>query len=179
MEDPMTQQTRSETRIVLVVGVDLSEVSGHLVTQARDLVRSVDVAELHLIHVVRPEPLRERLSEPLLSPEGPGTRALKESARFELERLCGSIVGTSGARCAVHVEVGHAADRITQLARNVGADIIVIEAHEHAPAYRAFHRSVVARIAKTAPCSVLTIRAPTQEIRVPPRREPSEAVLRS
>ena len=68
----MSEQPSSEpTRIVLVVGVDLSDVSEHLrLTKARDLVRTVDIAELHVVHVVRPEPLRERLSEPVLSPGG-------------------------------------------------------------------------------------------------------------
>jgi nucleotide-binding universal stress UspA family protein len=159
----MNEQPSSEpSRIVLVVGVDLSEVSEHLLAKARDLVRSVDIAELHVVHVVRPEPLRERLAEPVLSPEGPGTKALRESAHWELERLCKSIVGDSGARWTIHVPVGPAADMLARVARLVKADVIVIEAHEHTWVHRAFHRSIVARVARTAPCSVLTLRAPRQ-----------------
>lgn len=161
----MTEQPSSEpSRIVLVVGVDLSEVSEHLLTKARDLVRAVDIAELHVVHVVRPEPLRERLAEPVLSPEGPGTKALRESAHWELERLCRSIVGESGAKWTIHVPVGPPADTLARVARLVNADVIVIEAHEHTWVHRAFHRSIVARVARNAPCSVLTLRAPRQPV---------------
>src|SRR4029077_517341 len=52
------------TRLVLVVGVDLSEVSPHLLATARSLVRSVDEAEMHVVHVVHSESVVQRLSEP-------------------------------------------------------------------------------------------------------------------
>ncbi len=172
----MNEELKPEaSHIVLVVGVDLSEVSEHLLAKARDLVRSVDMAELHVVHVVRAEPFRERIAEPVLSPEGPGTKALKESARWELERLCRSIVGTSDARWVVHVRVGNAADQLTHVAREVGADVIVIEAHDHTWAHRTFHRSMVARIAKTAPCSVLTIRGPVR-VRLPAKKPERSAL---
>ncbi|HEY8089754.1 MAG TPA: universal stress protein [Polyangiaceae bacterium] len=146
------------THIVLVVGVDLTAVSEHLLAQARDLVRSVDQAELHVVHVVHREALRERLTEPIHA-EGVTTRATAVAAHWELERMCESIVRGSPARWKVHTPVGRPVEELTRVARAVAADIIVIEAHEH-PRRRMFHRSVVARIAQTAPCSVLTIRAP-------------------
>jgi nucleotide-binding universal stress UspA family protein len=154
----MTDATTT-TRIVLVVGVDLSEVSEHLLSKARDLVRSVDLAELHVVHVVRPEPLRAWLTEPLHA-EGVTTRANTAAAQFELERMCESIVGGSRAKWRVHTPVGQTADELTRIARNVGADVMVVEAHEHSRRPRVFHRSVIGRIAQTAPCSVLTIRPP-------------------
>jgi nucleotide-binding universal stress UspA family protein len=151
--------TTLTTRIVLVVGVDLSEVSEHLLSQARDLVRSVELAELHVVHVVHPESLRERLTEPLHA-EGATTRATTEAAYFELVRMCESIASGSRARWTVHTPVGRTADELTRIARNVGADVIVVEAHEHSRRPRVFHRSVIGRIVQTAPCSVLTIRPP-------------------
>lgn len=150
---------RPPTRIVLVVGVDLSDVSEHLLSQSRDLVRSVELAELHVVHVVRPESLRERLTEPLHA-QGVTTRATSAAAHFELERMCESIVSGSRAKWTVHTPVGRTADELTRIARDVGADVIVVEAHEHSQRPRVFHRSVVGRIAQKAPCSVLTIRAP-------------------
>jgi len=149
---------RERSRIVLVVGVDLSDVSEHLLGKARDLVHSVDDAELHVVHVVHPEPLRERLSEPIRS-EGVAWRArVTHYARWELQRLCERIVHGSNARFTMHTPVGRAADELARIARDVGADVIVVEAHDHAHTRGMFHRSVVARIAATAPCSVLTIR---------------------
>jgi nucleotide-binding universal stress UspA family protein len=155
--------TTQPTRIVLVVGVDLSEVSEHLLSQARDLVRSVDLAELHVVHVVRPEPLRAWLSEPLHA-EGVMTRANTQAAYFELVSMCESMVRGSRARWTVHTPVGHPADQLTRVARDVGADVIVVEAHEHSRRPRVFHRSVIGRIAQTAPCSVLTIRPPRRAV---------------
>ena len=151
-----TSQQPSRSRIVLVVAVDLSDVSEHLLSQARDLVRSVDDAELHVVHVVQPESLRARLTEPGGSVHA-SERAMASSARFELERLCQTIVQGSGARWIVHTPVGRAADEVTRLAGVVGADVIVLESHPHAR-HRLFHRSLVARVARTAPCSVLAIR---------------------
>jgi len=155
-EDRSSQPSRS--RIVVTVGVDLSDVSEHLLQQARDLVRSVDDAELHIVHVVKPESLRERLTEPIGS-GGYSTRSLAQSARWELERLCETIVQGSGARWLVHTPVGRTADELTRIARDVGSDVIVVETHDHARR-RMFHRSVVARIVQLSACSVLAIRDP-------------------
>jgi nucleotide-binding universal stress UspA family protein len=146
----------SQTRRVLVVGVDLTEVSEHLLAYARDLVRWVDKAELHVVHVVRPEPLSERLNDPI-GAEGVVTSALRKAAEWQLEELCRKIVGKSTASWHVHVHVGHAAELLIKIASDVGADFIVVEAHGP---NRIFHRSVVAQIARDAPCSVLTVRAP-------------------
>jgi nucleotide-binding universal stress UspA family protein len=155
-------------RIVLVVGVDLSDVSEHLLANARDLVRSAGDAELHVVHVVRPETLSERLREPVYS-AGSATRPPVESARWLLDGMCERIVRGSGVRWVVHTPVGEAADEIARIARDVGAGIVVLEAHDHASGRRVFHRSVVSRIARTAPCSVLTIRAPHVATQAPPR----------
>lgn len=148
----------NRSRLVVTVGIDLSDVSEHLLAQARDLVRSVDEAELHVVHVVKPESLRERLTEPIGSIPT-SERSMASSARWELERLCESIVQGSGARWLVHTPVGRAADEIARIARSVGADVIVVESHEQART-RVFHRSVVARIFALSTCSVLAIRDP-------------------
>jgi nucleotide-binding universal stress UspA family protein len=148
---------RTSSRAVVVVGVDLSDVSEHLLRNARDLVRTVDDPELHVVHVIRPESLRERLTEPVGSVHT-AERAQVESANLQLLRLCDTIVQGSGARWFVHTPVGDAADQLIETARAVRADIIVVEAHEHASRGRLFHRSAVARIFQGAPCSVLAIR---------------------
>jgi nucleotide-binding universal stress UspA family protein len=158
-EDAMSKEMKREarSRIVVVVGVDLSDVSEHLLTSARDLLRSVDDAELHVVHVIHPEPLRQRLAEPL-GAVGIETRAQTEYAQWEIERLRNAIVQGSGAKCVVHTPVGGAAEELTRIAREVSADIILVEAHDHSGLRRVLHRSVVSRIIRTAPCSVLTIR---------------------
>jgi nucleotide-binding universal stress UspA family protein len=164
---------RTASHAVVVVGVDLSDVSEHLLSNARDLVRTVDDAELHVVHVIRPESLRERLAEPVRSVHT-SERAHAESANWQLLRLCEAIVQGSGVRWFVHTPVGDAAEQIVQMARGVRADIIVLEAHEHGARGRLFHRSAVARIFEGAPCSVLAIRkkavtaAPSADVQVTP-----------
>jgi hypothetical protein len=54
-------QDQHPSRIVIVVGVDLSNVSEHLLEQTRTLIRPVDEAEVHVVRVVRPEPPLLRL----------------------------------------------------------------------------------------------------------------------
>jgi nucleotide-binding universal stress UspA family protein len=156
-EDVMSKETNhgATGRTVVVTGVDLSDVSEHLLAKVRDLVRSPQDAELHVVHVVHPEPLRQRFAESMYTTPVGELRHI-EYAHWELERLCGSIV--PGWRVFVHTPVGHAAEELTRIARDVAADVIVIQAHDHRGQHRVFHRSVVARISRTAPCSVLTIR---------------------
>jgi nucleotide-binding universal stress UspA family protein len=144
------------THLVLVVGLDLTEVSEHLLAKARDLVHSVDEAELHVVHVVHREPLRDRLVEPIGS-GGLVERARIESAHWELQHLCERIVQGSNTRWIMHTPIGRPAEELTRVARDVGADFVVIEVHE-SDRRRLFHRSVAARIAEIAPCSVLAIR---------------------
>ncbi len=55
------------SRIVLVVGVDLSDVSEHLLAQARALIGPVDEAETHVVHVVHPDSFTKRLAHPIHS----------------------------------------------------------------------------------------------------------------
>jgi nucleotide-binding universal stress UspA family protein len=157
---------RTSSRAVVVVGVDLSDVSEHLLANARDLVRTVDYAELHVVHVIRPESLRERLTEPVGSART-SERAHVESAHWQLQRLCEAIVQGSNAKWFVHTPVGDAADQLMEMARSVRADIIVVEAHERASRSRLFHRSAVARIFQGAPCSVLAIRQRSARAAIP------------
>ena len=150
------QTMTGRSRTVLVVAVDLSDESEDLLSTARELVRPVDDAELHVVHVVRPEPLRERLADPVVSLHT-NERVLVESAQWVLLRWCESVMVGSRARWVVHTPVGDPVTEVTRVAREVGAHIIAVAAHD-GRRRRLFHRSVLARIARSAPCSVLTIR---------------------
>jgi nucleotide-binding universal stress UspA family protein len=150
--------------MVVVVGVDLSDVSEHVLARAGDLVRSIDDAKLHVVHVIQPQPLRHLLGEAARATESE-TLAFVEGARRKLQVYCDAAVPHSGERVILHTPVGHPADELTRIARETGADIIVVEVHEHPP--RVFHHSVVARIARTAPCSVLAIRDSSRVGRAP------------
>lgn len=161
----MKQDTKPEARshMVVVVGVDLSDVSEHLMARARDLVGHVDDPELHLVHVMRGPLPWVPVDQMLPSLVAMAPRA--EEAKRDLQALCDAILEGSPARVILHTPVGRAPDEITRIAREVGADVIVVEVHEHHGMRRLFHHSVVARIARNGPCSVLAIRDPTRDTR--------------
>jgi nucleotide-binding universal stress UspA family protein len=148
-----------EAEIVLVVGVDLTDVTEHLLATARDLARTSRRTQMHVVHVVAPESLPRRLAE-WSHAIGLEERAHVESAQWELRRLCEAIVVRAGARCVIHTPIGDVAEQLTRVARETYADAIVVEAHGGHSGV--FAKSLVARIAKSAPCSVLTVRQPAR-----------------
>jgi|HubBroStandDraft_1064217.scaffolds.fasta_scaffold01666_4 nucleotide-binding universal stress UspA family protein len=152
-----TGKREARSHMVVVVGVDLSDVSEHVLARARDLVRSIDDAELHVVHVVEPQPLRHLVFESL-RPAQTGARSDPELALRELQGFCESSLPGSRERVVLHTPVGRPADELARIALKTAADIIVVEVHDHPP--RVFHHAVVARLARIAPCSVLAIRDP-------------------
>ena len=57
-----------------------------------------------------------------------------------------------------HIAVGDPAKEISRIAEKIEADMLIVEAHGRTGLKRVFHRSVAARLSRTAPCSVLTVR---------------------
>ena len=149
-----------KNRIVLIVGLDFDDTSEHLLRSVRALTRGADEAELHLVHVVHAETVSERISEPIASPWA-GERGRVRIAQWEMERLCEAVDTGTAAHVVVHTPTGRPVAELTRLAREVGADAIVVEAHDQHPSgpRHFFHRSVAAGLARSAPCSVLTVRA--------------------
>ncbi len=146
-------------RMVLVVGVDLSDVSEHLLSNARQQLGSAEQGELHVVHVVPRESFTERISHPLPSP-GASEVSGTEAAQWELKRLCAAITDGSNVRVEIHTPVGDAAQEVVRIAREVGADLVIVETHHDK---RLFHVSVATQIVHGAPCSVLTLRSrPTE-----------------
>jgi nucleotide-binding universal stress UspA family protein len=144
---------------VLVVGLDLDDTSEHLLGTVRELTFGMEEAELHVVHVVPAETFQERMGEPVMA-QGLAERRRTELAQWELERLCRAVIPGTAVHIVVHTPAGRPVTELTRVARAVGADAIVVEAHEHHTGARhLFHRSVAAGLARSAPCSVLTVRA--------------------
>jgi nucleotide-binding universal stress UspA family protein len=142
-------------KMVLVVGVDLSDVSEHLLSNARQQLGSADQGELHVVHVVPRESFMNRISHPSPSP-GASEVSGKEAAQWELKRLCSAIADGSSVKVEIHTPVGDAAQEVVRIAREVSANLVLVETH-HDEAV--FHISVATQIVHAAPCSVLTLRA--------------------
>src|SRR5580704_19776554 len=79
-------QGQKPSHIRIVVGVDLSDVSEHLLEQTRSLIRPVDEAEVHVVRVVRREPPLLRLVRPKEERDA-GVVHQVASAQRALERL--------------------------------------------------------------------------------------------
>jgi nucleotide-binding universal stress UspA family protein len=149
-----------KSRAVLVVGVDFTDVSEHLVRTARALARTVEEAELHFVHVIAPHMV-------ILASDAMNGAMLVENetvnaARGTLERICSLIEDDVSVEIFVHTPVGRTCESLSEIARRLEADLVVVEAHDHSRRSvlrSVFHRSTAAELARTAPCSVLTVRA--------------------
>jgi nucleotide-binding universal stress UspA family protein len=161
VEQVMSQELdkRNSGKLVLVVGLDLSDVSEHLLSHARLLLRSAQQGDLYMVHVVPRESFAERISHPLPSPSA-SERSGTEASEFELKRLGAAIADGTNVKIHMHTAVGDAAEEVVRLARKVNADMVLVETHDEK---RLFHASVAAQIVQTAPCSVLTLRSPSHE----------------
>ncbi|MGH7436549.1 MAG: universal stress protein [Polyangiaceae bacterium] len=159
--------TRSRTRITIVVGVDLTDVSEHLLAQTAALVGTVDEAEIHVVHVVRREQQLLRVVRPADDRDA-GVVHQVEQAQEAVGRLCTSLERTPRTRVFMHTPVGDAATQLARIADEVAADVIVVEAHEHHGQWplSALRRSVVDRIAGLAHSTVITIRKPAARAKV-------------
>jgi nucleotide-binding universal stress UspA family protein len=160
MNDDIQRQRKPGRARVLVVGVDFTDVSEHLVQTAWSLARTADEAELHFVHVVRP-PMS------LLMPESVhvGTFVedrMVEAARAELLQMCCPTDSDGDIEVYVHTPIGRVGVSLAEIAQRLGADLIVVEAHDHSrdsALHWVFHGSTAAWLARSAHCSVLTVRA--------------------
>jgi nucleotide-binding universal stress UspA family protein len=148
--EPITQ--RDPTPVV-VVGVDLSPLSQHLITAVRDLVSVHETVHVHVVHA----------RVPVSPPTEMGNLHLVDAfhdahAEAALEELCAPLRATPGVKVTTHLRLGSAAEELTRVAKDLGAQLIVVEAHGRQGLDRLFHRSLVAKLARSAPCSVLTLR---------------------
>lgn len=128
--------------------------------------RAVDVAghygaSLTLVYVY--EPLNYALPEgyALYTPEQVGQ--LLEDFRDRLRTATGE-VEAMGAQGVTHdVLTGSAASEIVEYARTHGFDLIVMGTHGRRGLSHLLMGSVAERVLRTAPCPVLTVKAPGEE----------------
>jgi universal stress protein F len=151
------------SKAVVIVAVDMTDVSEHLLVTAKNLLRHAADASLHLVHVL---PMQAVV--PLFEYAAPLAGAQDDPrvarARFELGRLCEDLADRPTMRIEVHTPIGDPTEEIVRLAEVLGADAIVVEAHDRSGLAGLLHRSVVAGVTRRAPCSVITVRGAHLEI---------------
>ena len=138
----------------ILVPIDLDDPAAQVLDYAVALAARLD-AKLHLLHVV---PL------PLLGAEVP--IAVTETAmdemmkwkRQDFDRLVAAHTGKMALGSAV-VKTGDVRTGITETAKQVAADLIVMGTHGRRGVSRLVLGSVAEAMARTAPCPVLLVRA--------------------
>ena len=155
----MDARTNEERLFQIVCGLDFSAFGDEALRVARDMGKHNPSAVLHVVHVVHPPVgIVGVLGAP--TDTGPNMMALFEHARAELERTCGELERHLPGRVHGHVCAGEAGHEINQLARELGADLIVVGTHGRSGLGRVLLGSIATNVTKHAPCSVLVVRRP-------------------
>lgn len=139
--------------------VDFSAPSIAALDAAAELARHFD-SELWVVHVVMPVPsLTVPTGYPIAMDVPRYQQDLEETSRHTLEELIASHV-PAGVHAHPVLIVGDAAPEIRKFAEEHALDLIVIATHGRTGWQHFMFGSVAERVIRTAPCAVLTIRAP-------------------
>jgi nucleotide-binding universal stress UspA family protein len=133
----------------ILVAVDLSEHSEATAFYAAQISKCF-AGRLMIVHVYEPVPLCENASETTLS--------VLEEEREDLEKLLDQLtrkIQTSGVICTSAFLVGAPEERISALACDMDADLIVTASHHPTFLGRLFHLDKATLILHRAPCPVL------------------------
>ena len=134
--------------------VDFSEHSQAALAQAAEVARKFG-AELTLLHVVEPILYPVAYGLPPVSPVDYESVA-RDSATKALERLA---AGLPGLKPLTRVDAGAASQRISELAKTEGFDLIVLATHGYTGLKHVLLGSTAERVVRLAPCAVLVVKA--------------------
>ncbi|MEM9692509.1 MAG: universal stress protein [Myxococcota bacterium] len=135
-----------QTTLCVVGGVCPDETGLQVVGEIRRLLMKSRAVELHLCHVAAPvqEP---RADLELISDKEDALRMWAQT----LPAWTRPVVSAA----QFHLALGEVPDALNRLARDVGADIIVVGSHENSRWRRLIEGDVLPRLVESAPCSVL------------------------
>lgn len=134
----------------ILLSYDGTRESREALRQGAELARTTSAA-VHLLAIVTPE-----RGEPLV--EGGSSSGLTELEREEVHRVLdegATQLRSGGLRVQVHLAHGNAAEEIGRVAREVGADLLVVGHREQGRLSRWWRGSVGASLLTHAPCSIL------------------------
>ncbi len=134
--------------LVILVGIDFSELSQEALAVARNLAERWSPAVVHALHVV-----------PYVDIDSPLPALKVQPASDGLERLTAYLAerGLSDAVVA-RAEAGPASTVLLAVATAIHADVIVVGTHGRKGIARFVMGSVAEAVMRAAPCSVLVVR---------------------
>jgi nucleotide-binding universal stress UspA family protein len=155
----------------ILVATDFGACSKHALDYGRDLARTFG-ATLHVIHVVDDVFGRHLSMAGSFVDPSRLQRELEAAARKQLdERLAG---GGHVTTVAVMRTSSTPAAEIVAYAKDAAIDLVVVGTHGRGGFAHMLLGSVAERVARTAPCPVLTVSAPEEE-----REEPHPLLARA
>lgn len=145
--------TTNQPRTVILAATDGSSVSEEAVGTAAQIAANAPGGELHLIHVLQPNPgaMGRNVLLPTLT-------ELLASARTLLEEATAQARGRCPNRIESHFRVGDPWREIVQLGADLSADLIVVGSHQRKGVERFLLGSVSEQVVRKAPCQVLVSR---------------------
>lgn len=127
------------------------------------LARAIDVAcraPQHVLHVVAAvDPRRGFPIIPTHSVDYVYAEKIQDMIGEHIKDTLGDRPSTTAIDFYVHARIGHPADQILDLAREVGADLIFIGSHGMTGLERLMLGSVSERVVREAKCPVMVVRA--------------------
>jgi len=141
----------------LVVAVDFSAHAAQAVEAAIELARRYD-ASLHVVHAYHMPVLVGMPDEVALPPDF--WTGVKEAASKRLDQVVAE-VRSAGVRVTPHLREANPSDAILDVARETGADLIVMGTRGLTGLKHVLLGSVAERTLRLAPCSVLTVKHET------------------
>lgn len=141
----------------VLVPVDLSEATGHLLRYAAALTTMLD-ARMNVLHVVEPIPVLDTFSGAMtlrdMVPD------MKKHSAAELQKMLDRVdmgFDVDGDQYGVFVDEGHAASTIVDRSKREKTDLIIIGRRGRSAIERFFVGSVTERVVRHAPCPVLVV----------------------
>jgi len=141
----------TETRQKILVATDFSEGSDEALTQAMAMAAPTRAA-IELVHVI--DLAEEFAYDSVHFDLAPGSlyTAIDRRLSERAERM-----QAAGLSCSTKVLEGNTVAEITQRARSIDADLIVVGTHGRTGLNRAMMGSVAERVVRRASCPVLTV----------------------
>jgi nucleotide-binding universal stress UspA family protein len=139
----------------IVVATDFSEHANRALEAAVELAKRYGAA-LHIVHAYHMPVLVGMPDEVALPPSF--WSGVKEAAASRLEKTL-SDVRAGGVRAVAHLREANPSDAILDVAREVGADLIVMGTRGLTGLKHVLLGSVAERTLRLAPCSVLSVKS--------------------
>jgi nucleotide-binding universal stress UspA family protein len=143
----------------IVVGTDGSETAGVAVQHAAKLAEATG-ATLHIVHAYRPVLLSEAGMSAMSGGPTIDVQSVNEGIAENAAEVCAKAVSSaerSGLKVESHTSRGDPCDALISVAKDLGADLIVVGNRGMTSVKRFVLGSVPNKISHHAPCSVLIV----------------------